>query len=191
MRSVAITMAAIVAAATTPAFAAAEAGPYVGIAVTHDNVGGTGDLEGLGLNGVGGSVFAGYNLDLASNVFAGLEANFDLASADRELYGYKVEADHAYGISGRLGYRLSPGAALYGRVGYQRGRATVNDGTTEEHFGEDGLRLGAGVEANLNARVAVRVEYNHTQYYVDDSGLGGLDAGLANNQAAIGVVFGF
>lgn len=189
MRSVAITLAAVAVAAATPAFAAAEAGPYVGIAVTHDNVGGTGDVEGLGLNGVGGSVYAGFNFDLGTTLFAGLEANFDLASADREIYGYEINADHAYGISGRLGYRLNPGAAIYGRVGYQRGRATLDDGTTEEHFGEDGLRLGAGVEANLSPRMAVRVEYNHTHYYLDDSA--GFDGGLANNQAVVGVVYGF
>lgn len=189
MRTVIFSLAAAVAFSASPAFAAAEAGPYVGVAVTHDNVGGTGDAEGLAINGVGGSVFAGYNYDLSQNVFAGLEANFDLSSADRDLGGAEIKANHQYGVSGRLGYRVSPGAALYGRVGYQRGRASIDTGSTDTHFGADGLRLGAGVEANVSGNIAVRVEYNHTHYYVSD--VFGPDAGLANNQAVVGVVFGF
>lgn len=188
MRTVLFSLAAVSALVASPALAAADAGPYVGVAVTHDNVGGTGDFEGIGANGVGGSVFAGYNFDLSSSVFAGVEANFDLSSADIDAADLK--ADHAYGISGRLGYRPSENVALYGRVGYQRGRLTIdNNLPTETHFGADGLRLGAGVEANVSGNVAVRVEYNHTHYYLDTPA--GVDGGLANNQATVGVVFGF
>jgi outer membrane immunogenic protein len=188
MRTVFLTFAAAVAFSASPALAAAE-GPYVGVAVTHDNIAGTGDAEGLGLNGVGGSVFAGFNYDLSAVAFVGLEANFDLASADRDIFGTEIKADHAYGVSGRLGYRVSPGAALYGRVGYQRGRVSVDTGAGDVRESADGLRLGGGVEANVAGNVAVRVEYNHTHYYVEDSF--GPDAGLANNQAVVGVVVGF
>lgn len=188
MRTVLFSLAAVAAVSASPAFAAADAGPYVGVAVTHDNVGGTGDFEGIGANGVGGSVFAGYNLALSPSVFAGVEANFDLSSAD--IDAADIKADHAYGISGRLGFRPSDNVALYGRVGYQRGRLTTdNNLPTETHLGADGLRLGAGVEANVSGNVAVRVEYNHTHYYLDLPA--GVDGGLANNQATVGVVFGF
>lgn len=189
MRTVVLSFAAAVAFSASPALAAAEAGPYVGVAVTHDNVGGTGDAEGLAINGVGGSVYAGFNFDLSQNVFAGVEANFDLSSADRDLFGTEIKANHQYGVSGRLGYRVSEGAAVYGRVGYQRGRASIDDGVTEVRFGADGLRLGAGVEVGVSANIGLRVEYNHTHYYVSD--VLGPDAGLANNQAVVGVVFGF
>jgi outer membrane immunogenic protein len=186
MRTVIFSLAAAVAFSASPAFAAADAGPYVGVAVTHDNVGGTGAAEGLSLNGVGGSVFAGYNFDLSPSLFAGLEANFDLASADRDLFGTEIKVDHAYGVTGRLGYRLSEGAAAYARVGYQRGRASVETGGVETNFGADGLRLGGGLEASVSGNIGVRVEYSHTHYYIDTPG-----AGLANNQASVGVVFGF
>lgn len=188
MRTAILSLAAVAAFTASPALAAADAGPYVGVAVTHDNLGGTGDFEGIGANGIGGSVFAGFNFDLSSSVFAGVEANFDLASADIDVADLK--ADHAYGVSGRFGYRPSENVALYGRVGYQRGRLTVdNNLPTEDHLGADGLRLGAGVEANVSSNVAVRVEYNHTHYYLDTPA--GVDGGLANNQATVGVVFGF
>jgi outer membrane immunogenic protein len=187
MRTVLISLAAVAVATASPAFAAADAGPYVGVAVTHDNIATTGDAEGLGTNGVGGSAFLGYNLPVGSNVFAGIEGNFDLSSA---AIGDDIKADYAYGVSGRLGFRPADNVALYGRVGYQRGRVTTdNNQPTEEHSSADGLRLGAGVEANVSGNVAVRVEYNHTHYYLDTPA--GVNAGLANNQAAVGVVFGF
>lgn len=188
MRTVLFSLAAAVAVTASPAFAAADAGPYVGVAVTHDNIATTGDAEGLGTSGVGGSAFLGYNLPVSPTVFAGLEANFDLSSADIDAADLK--ADYAYGISGRLGFRPAENVALYGRVGYQRGRVTVdNNQPTEDHASADGLRLGAGVEANVSANVAVRVEYNHTHYYLDTPA--GVNAGLANNQAAVGLVLGF
>lgn len=189
MRTVLFSLAAAAAVTASPALAAADAGPYVGVAVTHDNISGTGDAEGLGFNGIGGSAFLGYNFDLGTSTFAGLEANFDVASADVDSAA--VKADYYFGVSGRLGFRPSENVALYGRVGYQRGRVTGDNGlATEFHESADGLRLGAGVEANVSENVAVRVEYNHTHYYIDDT-LTGVDAGLANNQATVGVVFGF
>lgn len=186
MRKVLLSLATAAAVFATPAFAAAEPGPYVGAGVTHDNIAGTGDAEGIGINGIGGTAFAGYNMPLGERAFAGVEANFDLASADADT----TKADYAFGGSARLGYRVSDGAAIYGRVGYQRARLTLDrDLATEFRESRDGLRLGGGIEANLTGNTAVRLEYNHTHYYRADSDPA--DAGLSNNQATVGVVFGF
>jgi outer membrane immunogenic protein len=191
MRKVLLSVATVCAVVATPAFAAAEPGPYVGVGVTHDNINGTKDLEGLGMSGIGGTVFAGYNMPIGEGAFAGIEANFDLSSADVDGGTNRIDARHAYGASARLGYRLSDSAALYGRVGYQRGRMTIDkDLPTEFSASRDGLRLGAGLEANLTGNTAVRVEYNHTRYHRDKD-VDPADVGLANNQATIGLVFGF
>ncbi|MEJ5978393.1 porin family protein [Novosphingobium sp. PS1R-30] len=191
MRKVLLSLAAAGAVAASPAFAAAEPGPYVGVGVTHDNVSGTQDAEGLGFNGIGGTVFAGYNIPLGEKAFAGVEANFDLSSAKVEDATSSIKARNAYGASARLGYRLSEGAALYGRVGYQRGSLKFNDGlATEFKSSRDGLRLGAGLEANVAGNTAVRVEYNHTNYYRDKD-VDPVNTGLANNQATVGLVVGF
>jgi outer membrane immunogenic protein len=188
MRKVLISLAVAAAAVASPAFAAADPGPYVGAGVTHDNINGTGDAEGLGISGIGGTVFAGYNMPLGERAFAGVEANFDLSSADSDAA--RVKANYAFGGSARLGYHLSEGAAFYGRVGYQRGRATINNGLPSEyHQSRDGLRLGAGLEANLAGNTAVRVEYNRTHYYRGDADPA--NTGLDNNQATVGLVFGF
>lgn len=191
MRKVLLSLAIAATAVASPAFAAAEPGPYVGVGVTHDSYNGTQDAEGLGFSGVGGTVFAGYNLPLGEKAFAGIEANFDLASADLDDSVGRVNARNSFGATARLGYRLSDSAALYGRVGYQRGRLTIdNDLPTEFSSSRDGLRLGGGIEANITGNTAVRVEYNHTHYYRDKD-VDPVDTGIANNQATVGLVFGF
>ena len=56
MRSVAIATAFAALVVATPALAA-NSGPYFGVGVTHDNVATGGDLEGAGINGIGGTVW--------------------------------------------------------------------------------------------------------------------------------------
>lgn len=185
MRKFAIAAAAVAAVASAPAFAA-NSGPYIGVGVTHDNVAGGGDMEGLGINGVGGTVFAGYNFDLTSSVYAGVEANFDLATAKIGDDTDSLEADYAFGGSALLGFRPSDSTALYGRVGYQRGRGTLTVDGTEYSDSADGLRLGLGLQADLTEKLGVRVEYNHTHYYGENG-----STGLNNNQAAVSLVYGF
>jgi outer membrane immunogenic protein len=186
MRKVLLSLATAATVVATPAFAAAEPGPYVGVGVTVDNFNGTGNAQGIGFDGVGGTAVAGYNLPIGEKAFAGLEGNFDLSSADAG----NTKADYSFGASARLGYHISQGAALYGKVGYQRGRLTLDrDLATEFHESRDGLRLGGGIEANLTGRTAVRVEYNHTHYYRADTDP--VDTGLSNNQATVGLIFGF
>ena len=146
MRKIALVAAATVTVVSTPALAN---GPYIGIGVTHENVAGASGFEGLGLSGIGGTVFAGYSLPVNESVFVGVEANFDLSSAKVGDKTAGTEADHAFGISGRLGTNLNDKTSLYGRVGYQRGRLgfTANNVTVTKSF--DGLRLGAGVQTAL------------------------------------------
>lgn len=182
MRLVLISLAASLVAAT-PAMAS---GGYVGVGVTHDNIASSADSEGLGINGLGGTVFAGYNFDLSSKTYAGFEANFDLASAKVGDDSDAIEADHAFGASALLGFRPSDATAVYGRVGYQRARSTVVVDGDEFSGSADGLRLGLGVKTDLTEKLALRVEYNHTHYYGED----GAD-GLNNNQAAVSLVYGF
>ncbi len=185
MRLVLISLAASL-IAVTPASAAGDAGSYIGVGVTHDNIASSGDLEGAGINGIGGTVFAGYNFPLSTSTFAGFEANFDLSTAKVGDATDALEFDHAFGASALLGARPSENTALYGRVGYQRGHATYVDTGVEFSESADGLRLGLGLQADLNDKLGVRVEYNHTHYYGED----GFD-GLNNNQAAVTLVYGF
>jgi outer membrane immunogenic protein len=153
------------------AAAADFAGPYVGAGLTHDNVGGSGDLDGVGANGTGGSLFAGYNLPVKGG-FVGVEGNVDLNTADAS----DIETKWGYGVGVRAGLNLSSETVAYARAGYQRSKADVVD---QRGWG-DGVRLGVGLEAALSETASLRVEYNHVDY-VD----------VLNHQAVFGVVFGF
>lgn len=156
----------------SPAVAAPLQGAYAGIGASLDNFQGSGALEGIGTNGVGGTLVAGYDLPLGQ-VFAGVEGNLDLNTAD----ALGIDAKWGWGLSTRIGTMLSESTAVYGRVGYQRNKAN----TLESSHWFDGARFGAGVETVLSGNSSLRVEFNHVNYEKD----------LINNQAVVGVVFRF
>lgn len=167
----------IVAFATVAAASAAQAsdfqGPFVGVGATLDNVNGSGSLEGFGAAGVGGTAFAGYDLTVGG-AFVGVEANADLNTAD----ALGVDAKWGWGASARAGFKINDSTGAYGRVGYQRSKiGAVGFGSD---WG-DGVRFGGGVETGLTENTSLRVEFNHVNYEQD----------VINNQAVVGVVFGF
>ncbi len=163
-------------AVAAPASARDFNGGYAGVAVTLDNIQGSGDMEGIGFSGVGASGFVGYDVPVSSNVFVGAEGNIDVASAD----AFGLEAKWGWGVSGRLGTKVNESTAVYARVGYARAKL----GTTGElanKFWLDGVRYGAGLETSLTDTLSLRAEFTQINY--EDS--------LINNQGTIGVVFGF
>lgn len=193
MRKFAIAAAAVAAVASAPAFAA-NSGPYIGVGVTHDNVSTGGDIEGVGFNGIGGTVFAGYDMALSETTFVGVEANFDLASAKIGDDVDSLKADNIFGVTVRLGANVSEGVALYARGGYQRGRMSTTVDSVKTSESRDGLRFGAGIEAAVSEQVSVRAEYNRTHFYptAEDKALAESDnVGINNDQFSLAVVFGF
>ncbi len=199
MRKIALVAAVAVAAVSTPAMAN---GPYIGVGITHENTSTAGDLEGKGISGVGGTVFAGYSIPVGKTAFVGLEANFDLSSGEVFDVVSKtgLENDHSYGISGRLGVNLNEKTSLYGRFGYQRGRHTATDATdaakaavnTKKSY--DGLRFGAGISTAITEKVSLRGEYSRTHYSLDKAervALAPDEGGFNNDQFQMSVVLGF
>lgn len=164
---------ALSAAFATPAMAEDFAGPYVGVGVTLDNVQGSGDLEGLGVSGIGGTAFAGYDIALGTSAFVGLEANADLNTADVE----EIEADWGWGVGARVGYKLNESTALFVRGGYARNRVSADDA----HAWGDGVRYGAGVQTALTDQVSLRAEFSQFNY----------ESSLINNQATLSLSYGF
>ncbi|PTQ12166.1 hypothetical protein CLG96_06315 [Sphingomonas oleivorans] len=162
-----------VAGAATAAQASDFNGPFIGGGATLDNVNGSGEFEGIGADGVGGTAFLGYDLPLG-RAFVGAEANIDLNTADAQGF----EAKWGWGVSARAGYRIQDTTGIYGRIGYQRSKVGA------EGFGSawgDGIRFGGGVETGITDSTSLRFELNHVNYESD----------LKNNQAVVGVVFGF
>lgn len=194
MRNIVIAASIAAAAFSSPVLAAANSGPYVGVGITHDNISSGGDLEGLGMNGIGGTAFAGFKVPFATNAYAALEANFDLMSAKVGDGLDSVKADHAYGVSYLLGYNLNDSTALYGRAGYQRGKETTRIDGVSYSASRNGLRLGAGLETKVNETIGLRAEYNRTHYYLsnaDKDAIAPLKSGVNNDQFVFAVVYGF
>lgn len=193
MRKFVLVAAAAVAVVSTPALAS-NSGPYIGAGVTHENVSTGADLEGVGFSGVGGTVFAGYNMPVSEQVFVGVEANFDLSSAKFGDNAVALKADHAFGFSGRVGTNLNEKTSLYGRVGYQRGRLGFTALGVKETEWFDGLRLGAGVETAVSEKILLRAEYGRTHYSLSKASRDALapeKGGYNNDQFSLAVVFGF
>lgn len=191
MRKIAFVAAVAAAAVSAPAFAQ---GPYIGLGVTHENVSTSADLEGVGFSGIGGTILAGYSMPISQNVFAGVEANFDLSSAK---LGDKVagfEADNAFGISARLGTNLNEKTSLFGRVGYQRGRLSFTADSVKESESFDGVRFGAGLQTAVSEKVSLRAEYSRTHYSLSKESRDDLapeKGGYNTDQFSMAVVFGF
>lgn len=161
-----------------PASAETPSGPFVGAGVTLDNYNGSGEIEGLGgVSGVGGTLFAGYDLPLNPKLFVGVEGNIDLATADATVLGEPVEADWGWGLSGRAGYMINSTTALYARGGYARERAEVS----LDNFWLDGIRYGAGLETKLTDKISLRSEF--TQFNFEDH--------VTNNQVQLGLSYRF
>lgn len=99
---------------------------------------GVGDSEAIA------GVAVGYDFDLGSSAFAGVEASGDKVLID----GTKV----AFGASGRLGFKAGEATKVYATGGY----------TTEFADGVEGTwHAGAGVQQKLGNAFYIKAEYRH------------------------------
>ena len=130
MKKFAVAAALLSAVVATPSFAAE---------------GGEGRLEArAGIAWAGGGseavagVAAGYDFDLGSSAFAGVEA-----SADKSLAG---GTEVVFGLTGRVGAKLGEQGKLYAAAGY-----SFNDG--------DAAHIGAGYQHSFGTQTYGKVEY--------------------------------
>jgi outer membrane immunogenic protein len=93
-------------------------------------------------------VAAGYDFDLGSKAFAGVEVSGDKILAA----GYKV----AFGFTARAGIKPVEGGKLFAAAGY----------TTENcNLCEDSINAGVGYEHSLGGGLYAKAEYRH--FFVD------------------------
>lgn len=132
---------------TTPAFASGEA--RVELQLGYDDIGGE--------SGVTYGTVLGYDLDLGSTAFAGVEVGI----AESTIKGGGVTADRDLSVSGRFGVELSERSKVYALLGYsnQRLSAPGLGGTNL-----DGIRVGAGFEHDIAKNIYGKVEYRYTNY---------------------------
>ncbi|MBX7499997.1 outer membrane protein [Qipengyuania mesophila] len=85
-------------------------------------------------------VATGYDFDLGTGAFAGVEASADKILADG--------ADVVFGVTARAGAKIGDAGKLYATAGY-----SFNDG--------DAFHAGAGYQHKLGDSTYVKVEYRH------------------------------
>lgn len=134
--------------------------------------------------GLGGVLFAGYDLPVGKKLVAGIEGAFQFGGKTPSFtdgFGTRVAIKPLTGFSAtaRLGLVATPNFLLFAKGGYGEHRYTVT-GPSNVMSGLDTTHsfvLGGGVEQKLRGKMALRAEFEH------------LDG--TRNQFALGVVARF
>lgn len=119
--------------------------------------------------GVGGQLFAGYDLAVAPRVILGVQGAFDVggqtAIERNAFYTYGIDPRRGFSVTARAGFVVTPRLMLYAGGGYGGHDYRVIDSAPQP--GSDDLShnrsfvLRSGGEYRLTRHVAVRAEFEH------------------------------
>ncbi|UNM06631.1 MAG: porin family protein [Holosporaceae bacterium] len=142
---------------------------------THTDVNATYTTD-LFSNNFGGAahVFAGYGINFGK-LYGGVEADFGIYGVDDKtsfnngtFYNSSSDIKYMWGVSGRVGYYITPTSLLYGRFGAVSGAFQYNGSSTSDgeiifpnNYRRDrraGFLYGVGLESALNDMFTVRIE---------------------------------
>ena len=189
---------AILAAGSVSAPALAQSGLYVGAIAGYEGI----DVESADgsisadANSAVYGVNAGYDLSLG-NAFVGVEGELSTSSNTTEFPDNftgareSLDANGQYYVGARAGVSLTPGIAVYGKLGYTSlsTKAFTSAGSLddlEENAG--GIRYGAGLQAALPGPLEGRIEYRRSSYKDINDGTYG-DATTDQVVAGLGIRF--
>lgn len=123
-------------------------------------------------DGVTGTIAIGYDVNLHSNLVAGVFADYTFGELDGsgayaigEPSPYSLEYDDTWAIGARLGLARPGGSLWYVTAGYTETDLTLSDdfGTLSRDL--KGYFLGAGVEQNLHHHgLSLKLEYRFSDY---------------------------
>ena len=125
-------------------------------------------FDGIGSQGVFGTVVVGYDRQLTSRIVGGIFADYDFASnvsTDFSTYyaGASAEQKNTLSVGARLGVLSSPTTLWYGTAGYTQTEFDAkNFGLGKPDF--KGYFVGAGVESQLHGGWNLRAEYRFSQF---------------------------
>ncbi len=164
MRKLAFAAAIAAASIASPALA----GGYATLRLSHDATevqieeGGADVSENTG-KGIGFGFAVGYDFDLGSAAFVGIEAGIDESTASRstDIDGDTIEISAGREISGvaRFGLKPSEAVKLYGLVGYADASVKLSDSGVSESDSKGGLVYGAGIGYNFSDKIGASLEY--------------------------------
>lgn len=162
-------------------------GAYVGGAVTYDwgRFGGSDERD---ADGVGGSLYGGYNMQSGQIVY-GAEADIGYSGVEGSA-GTGLEGKQ--GVNGslraRVGYDMNP-FLIYGTGGIAAANHTIESATDEDEKAAVGYTVGAGVEALVTDNIMARVEYRYTDYASRDFDIDGatVSRGFDDHSVKVGI----
>ncbi len=176
LRKLILASASLLALAAAPVTANAQSpyGFYVGVA--GGGVSASADTSALGVPGFGstdlgmkgftGGGYAGFGIT-SSGIYTGIEAQCDFGNGEHNtvLPGFgplSIGRDHTFGGAGRIGYAFDKETMVFGKVGYAFSHYTAKDvfaGISEKKW-QGGLKVGVGVEREIAANFALRLDYD-------------------------------
>ncbi len=198
-------------------------GFYVGAAVgaggvNHEiGVDGLFEFDGFGADGIFGSVYAGYDYQIAPRWVVGVQAEYnfgemefgigafvpDLVLVDGfALADYNVSADESWSVIGKVGYLTGPDTQLYVLGGYTHQEFSANfdifadlggfdiDESDSYGFDAGGFVVGAGIENRISDKLSLKLEYRYTQLE-DISIVGPLEVTPSFNTVRLGLSYKF
>lgn len=173
-------------------------GFYVGVgvgaaAVVHDLTIGPIGFDGIGGEGVFGTVIVGYDRQLAPNWVGGIFTDFDFSGVSTDLsiaglFNASVEHKNTWSVGARLGMLTSPSTLWYGVAGYTQAQFEINStigGLDLPDFA--GYFVGGGVESQLRDGWGLRAEYRFTQFDREDiiAGVIGVEPSMHSARLAL------
>lgn len=150
------------------------AGVYAGVQTGYSNIG----VGSFDVDGVDYGLFAGYNTPVLERFVVGLETDFTLSSVNFESL---VDVRHAFGVYGRLGYKLTDTTLVYGKAGF----VTTNVSFGGESDTAEGIRAGVGFDSFITESFFVRLEGSYTDY----ARLGGFESDQYRATVGLGYKF--
>ncbi|QLF70021.1 porin family protein [Peteryoungia desertarenae] len=163
-------------------------GAYIGGAGTYDFGKFTGSNNGRDANGLGASLYGGYNMQNGQLVY-GAEADIGYNGEDGSAGAGLTGTQGVNGsVRGRVGYDLNP-FMVYGTAGLAVANHELEGlGTNDERIAA-GYTVGAGVEAFVTDNITARVEYRYSDYQKRDFNLNGttISRGFDDHSVKMGV----
>jgi len=145
-------------------------------AVVHDlsiNAPGVNILsfDGIGGEGIFGTVIVGYDRKLTSSIVAGIFFDYDFSGISTDLsvagglFSASLDHEHSWSVGGRLGVLSSPSTLWYGTIGYTEAKFDLSSTIGSLDLPDfKGYFVGGGVESQLHGGWAIRAEYRYTQF---------------------------
>ena len=154
-------------------------------------------LNGIGAEGLVGSLGIGYDHDFG-NVVAGIQLRGRVSSVSTDLNfgGLSGSIDETYGVDviGRLGYKFTDAAMIYGLAGYSHAKFDLSTNVTGSITKPDssGFVIGAGIETAITDHVFAGVEYRYADYSkIDVLGLGAINVEPSSHSGELTLKYKF